>query len=211
MGLLSAAWPYISSQSHSVHIAVKVQATYLIQDGMWSCMTGNSCKLCSCLKRVIVSLHCGQAAIKCSDLRTRSAVLQAPSAVNGRAASEEIVVICGAGIIGAATAYYLAQKGIKATVVDRGGIACSSSGKAGTCCRLSVLILQIISSYRLPLQQHVMPANGLVSLSLQVRKSANDLYCRRLPSAGLARWLRNWAPVAEILPASPAIGQDPGD
>lgn len=41
------------------------------------------------------------------------------------------VVICGAGVIGAATAYYLAQRGVTATVIERSGVACAASGKAG--------------------------------------------------------------------------------
>ncbi|KAL3161921.1 hypothetical protein ABBQ38_009005 [Trebouxia sp. C0009 RCD-2024] len=41
------------------------------------------------------------------------------------------VVICGAGIIGSAIAYYLAMKGVAATVVERASVACASSGKAG--------------------------------------------------------------------------------
>lgn len=41
------------------------------------------------------------------------------------------VVICGGGIIGSAIAYYLAVKGVAATVVERAFIACASSGKAG--------------------------------------------------------------------------------
>jgi len=38
------------------------------------------------------------------------------------------VVICGAGIIGSAIAYYLAVKGVAATVVERASVACASSG-----------------------------------------------------------------------------------
>jgi glycine/D-amino acid oxidase-like deaminating enzyme len=41
------------------------------------------------------------------------------------------VVICGAGVIGASIAYYLALRGIGATVVERAGVACAASGKAG--------------------------------------------------------------------------------
>jgi glycine/D-amino acid oxidase-like deaminating enzyme len=41
------------------------------------------------------------------------------------------VVICGAGVIGAAVAYYLSLRGIAATVVERCGVACAASGKAG--------------------------------------------------------------------------------
>lgn len=41
------------------------------------------------------------------------------------------VVICGAGVIGAAIAYYLSRRGVAATVVERCGVACAASGKAG--------------------------------------------------------------------------------
>lgn len=41
------------------------------------------------------------------------------------------VVICGAGVIGAAIAYYLSRRGVGATVVERTGVACAASGKSG--------------------------------------------------------------------------------
>ncbi len=41
------------------------------------------------------------------------------------------VAICGAGVIGAAVAYYLARRGVAATVIERCGVACAASGKAG--------------------------------------------------------------------------------
>jgi glycine/D-amino acid oxidase-like deaminating enzyme len=41
------------------------------------------------------------------------------------------VAICGAGVIGAAVAYYLALRGVAATVIERCGVACAASGKAG--------------------------------------------------------------------------------
>ncbi len=41
------------------------------------------------------------------------------------------VVICGAGVIGSAIAYYLALRGVGATVVERGEVAGAASGKAG--------------------------------------------------------------------------------
>lgn len=41
-------------------------------------------------------------------------------------------MICGGGIIGAATAFYLAeQHGVAATVVERQALAAAASGKAG--------------------------------------------------------------------------------
>jgi glycine/D-amino acid oxidase-like deaminating enzyme len=41
------------------------------------------------------------------------------------------VVICGAGVIGAAIAYYLSRRGVAAIVVARTGVACAASGKSG--------------------------------------------------------------------------------
>jgi len=41
------------------------------------------------------------------------------------------VVVCGAGIIGASVAYYLAKRGVRCTVVERCSPACAASGKAG--------------------------------------------------------------------------------
>jgi glycine/D-amino acid oxidase-like deaminating enzyme len=41
------------------------------------------------------------------------------------------VVICGAGVIGACTAYFLAHRGLDVTVVERVEVASSASGKAG--------------------------------------------------------------------------------
>src|SRR6187397_658563 len=41
------------------------------------------------------------------------------------------VVICGAGVIGACAAYYLTLRGIEAVAVERTGVACAASGKAG--------------------------------------------------------------------------------
>jgi len=40
-------------------------------------------------------------------------------------------LILGAGVIGAATAYYLSLKGIAATVIERSDVACAASGKSG--------------------------------------------------------------------------------
>ena len=50
---------------------------------------------------------------------------------NGSSEGPEKVVIAGAGIIGCATAYYLSKLGVPATVVEKGEVACASSGKAG--------------------------------------------------------------------------------
>src|SRR3954464_5159870 len=41
------------------------------------------------------------------------------------------VVICGAGAIGACTAYFLARRGVEVTIVERTEVAAAASGKAG--------------------------------------------------------------------------------
>lgn len=41
------------------------------------------------------------------------------------------VVICGGGVIGATTAYFLARRGAAVTVIERCAVACAASGKAG--------------------------------------------------------------------------------
>ncbi|MDQ8730692.1 FAD-dependent oxidoreductase [Bradyrhizobium sp. LHD-71] len=41
------------------------------------------------------------------------------------------VVICGGGVVGACIAYFLARRGVGVTVVERTGVACAASGKAG--------------------------------------------------------------------------------
>jgi len=41
------------------------------------------------------------------------------------------VIVCGAGVIGASVAYFLACRGVPVTVVERSGVACAASGKSG--------------------------------------------------------------------------------
>ena len=41
------------------------------------------------------------------------------------------VLICGGGLVGAAIAYFLARRGVTATVIERSGLACAASGKGG--------------------------------------------------------------------------------
>jgi len=41
------------------------------------------------------------------------------------------VVVCGGGAIGCSIAYFLARRGVRATVVESTGVACAASGKSG--------------------------------------------------------------------------------
>src|SRR5213594_342839 len=41
------------------------------------------------------------------------------------------VIVCGAGVVGASVAYFLARRGVAVTVVERAGVACAASGKSG--------------------------------------------------------------------------------
>ena len=41
------------------------------------------------------------------------------------------VVICGAGVVGACTAYFLSRRGIDVIVLERTDVAAAASGKAG--------------------------------------------------------------------------------
>jgi glycine/D-amino acid oxidase-like deaminating enzyme len=41
------------------------------------------------------------------------------------------VLICGGGVIGASIAYFLSRRGVRPIVIERTGLACAASGKAG--------------------------------------------------------------------------------
>ena len=41
------------------------------------------------------------------------------------------MIVCGAGVVGACVAYFLARRGVGVTVVERTGVACAASGKSG--------------------------------------------------------------------------------
>ena len=39
------------------------------------------------------------------------------------------VLVCGGGVIGASTAYFLSRRRVAATVIESTGLACAASGK----------------------------------------------------------------------------------
>src|SRR3989442_4442980 len=41
------------------------------------------------------------------------------------------VLVCGAGVVGASVAYFLARRGVAVRFVERSGVACAASGKSG--------------------------------------------------------------------------------
>ncbi|EFJ33081.1 hypothetical protein SELMODRAFT_270535 [Selaginella moellendorffii] len=53
------------------------------------------------------------------------------SGSTGAGSGTSRAVVCGAGVIGTCTAYFLGKRGVKVTVVDSCGVATAASGKAG--------------------------------------------------------------------------------
>ncbi|XP_065876331.1 D-amino-acid oxidase [Euphorbia lathyris] len=45
--------------------------------------------------------------------------------------NQKRAVVCGGGIIGVCTAYFLAKKGVAVTLIEKSSVACAASGKAG--------------------------------------------------------------------------------
>jgi len=41
------------------------------------------------------------------------------------------VLVCGGGVMGASTAYFLSRRGVETTVIERTALACAASGKSG--------------------------------------------------------------------------------
>src|ERR1051326_4524898 len=62
-------------------------------------------------------------------IRRASALVNSGSRAAGE--SPRSVIVCGAGVIGASVAYFLARRGVAVTIVERSGVACAASEKSG--------------------------------------------------------------------------------
>lgn len=76
-------------------------------------------------RQVILSPH------KTKNTKFKKSAVIAMSSESGKVGNKNRIVICGGGIIGSCTAYFLSKKGLEVTVVERCDIACAASGKAG--------------------------------------------------------------------------------
>ncbi|XP_057978886.1 putative oxidoreductase TDA3 [Malania oleifera] len=56
---------------------------------------------------------------------------QSFSSMEQQTEDQRRVVVCGGGVIGVCTAYFLAKKGAAVTLIEKSSIACAASGKAG--------------------------------------------------------------------------------
>lgn len=63
-------------------------------------------------------------------IRSSSSPVTSPSSMDTPRETKKVVV-CGGGVIGVCTAYFLAKKGAAVTLVEKSAVACAASGKAG--------------------------------------------------------------------------------
>lgn len=87
-----------------------------------------------------------------------------------------MIIVVGGGVVGVCSAYYLARRGLKVMLVERGDIAAGSSyGNAGL----------IVPSHSVPLA-----APGVLQQGLRWMLDADSpFYIRPRPSRALVRWL----------------------
>ncbi|KAF7828684.1 putative oxidoreductase TDA3 [Senna tora] len=70
----------------------------------------------------------------CISLATSNQASSLPSSSSGpmeQNQNPKRVVVCGGGVLGVCTAYFLAKKGAAVTLVEKSDVACAASGKAG--------------------------------------------------------------------------------
>ncbi|XP_062102636.1 putative oxidoreductase C1F5.03c [Humulus lupulus] len=64
-------------------------------------------------------------------IRKISTVIRLSTSMDSQHNRPERVVVCGGGVIGVCTAYFLAKNGAAVTLVEKSSVACAASGKAG--------------------------------------------------------------------------------
>ncbi|KAI3876014.1 hypothetical protein MKX03_026250 [Papaver bracteatum] len=62
---------------------------------------------------------------------TRISIRSLSATMEGAEEEKKRVIVCGGGVIGVCTAFFLAKKGAKVTLIEKSSIACAASGKAG--------------------------------------------------------------------------------
>ncbi|KAH7520243.1 putative oxidoreductase C1F5.03c [Ziziphus jujuba] len=62
---------------------------------------------------------------------SRVTLIRSTSSPMNRNSHSKRVVVCGGGVIGVCTAYFLAKSGAAVTLVEKSSVACAASGKAG--------------------------------------------------------------------------------
>ena len=78
-------------------------------------------RICSLQLNRSTALPVAQRVLCCLPIRGRLLV-------SANARMPDQVVVCGGGIVGVATAYYLTLHGVKPTLVEKQSIACAASG-----------------------------------------------------------------------------------
>ncbi|PIA27092.1 hypothetical protein AQUCO_08300055v1 [Aquilegia coerulea] len=63
--------------------------------------------------------------------QTLKFTIRSSSSMENPTVENKRVIVCGGGVIGVCTAYFLAKKGASVTLIEKSSVACAASGKAG--------------------------------------------------------------------------------
>ncbi|KAK4393254.1 putative oxidoreductase C1F5.03c [Sesamum angolense] len=111
------------------------------------------------------------------------------------------VVVCGGGVIGVCTAYFLSKRGAHVTLVEQSSVACAASGKAGGFLALDWCDGGAVSSLaRASFNLHrslAQELNGaelygyrpVTTLSLSITETASSAQLNRKSGANLPSWI----------------------
>eukprot|EP00897_Mesotaenium_endlicherianum_P008973 jgi/Mesen1/8103/ME000435S07278 len=109
-------------------------------------------------------------------------------------------VVCGAGVIGVCTAYFLSKTGVDVTIIEKSGVASAASGKAGGFLALDWCSGPVAKLAQASFKLHEQLSEELKNdgfecgyrkvetLSLKVQES-KDLNIKRSQKAGLPGWI----------------------